>query len=66
MLLKKTAVDRVTGALVTIDVVSLKKYGSAKVLLDNQAGIALPSAEEQAELDGRMGELKVRDPPTPG
>lgn len=56
--LKKAAVDRATAALVARGAVTLKEYGKAKVFIANQAAIALPSAEEQAELDRRLGELE--------
>lgn len=56
--LKKAAVDRATAALVARGVVTLKEYGKAKVFIADQAAIALPSAEQQAQLDRRLGELE--------
>lgn len=57
--LKKAAVDRATAALVARGAVTLKEYGKAKVFIADQAGIALPTAAERAELDRRLAELEA-------
>lgn len=57
--LKKAAVDRATAALVARGVVTLKEYGKAKVFIADQAGIALPTAAERADLDRRLAELEA-------